>query len=137
MAAIDIAIAQLKNDEGKRLHLYQDEKGNWTIGYGYNLSANPIPENVADLLLLTSTQVAEQDCQEAVSNFDSLSDVRQAVLIGMAFNLGRQGFGEFTTFFDLIEAGDFSAASDDLLKSLAAQESPARYQRYAEALRAG
>jgi lysozyme len=136
MIGINLALSQIKQDEGCKLILYQDPRGYSTIGWGCNLSAG-ISQAEADFLLNNRVQIAVNNAQELVSNFDSLSDNRQAVLIGMAYNLGHATLEDFHQFIAFIEAGQFDQAADDLLTTAAAKELPARYNRYAEEIRKG
>lgn len=137
MAAIDIALAQLKIDEGIRLRPYTDSRGKLSIGMGRNLTDVGISQSECDFLASHDIQVALNTADEAVHNFYTLTTPRQAVLIQMAFNLGRGTFGEFTTFLDLIESGKYNEAADDLLNTAVAKELPARYGRYADIIRNG
>jgi len=55
-----IAIEQLKHDEGIRLFPYQCSADKLTIGYGRNLEDNGISEHEAEQMLLTDTQVGSR-----------------------------------------------------------------------------
>lgn len=137
MAAIDIALAQLKIDEGIKLFPYTDTRGKISIGMGRNLTDVGISQSESDFLASHDIQIALNTADEAISSFYALTTPRQAVLIQMAFNLGRGTFGEFTQFLDYIEAGEYDKAADDLLNTAVAKELPARYGRYANIIRNG
>ncbi len=137
MQAIDLAFTQLKIDEGIRLKPYTDIKGKITIGMGRNLTDVGISQAESDYLASHDLQIALNLADEAVRDFYTLSTPRQAIIIQMAFNLGRKTLGEFTQFLDYIDAREYDKAADDLLNTTAAKELPARYGRYANIIRNG
>ena len=44
---LDRLKAMLRTDEGTRLRRYRCPAGHWTIGYGWNIDANPLPPEIA------------------------------------------------------------------------------------------
>ena len=124
MTVVDL----VKKHEGIRLHPYRDSVGVQTIGYGHNLEANPLPaeyfEPDGSLLLATAEEVLEDDLTDveneltaALSWFEGLDEVRQAVLIDLGFNLGVPKFLRWHVTLGALERGDFAAAADDLASS--------------------
>ena len=102
----------LKKHEGFRQTLYRCTAGHRTIGYGYNLDANPlrlepselahycksgITETEAGVLLQEMIDKTTHDLSVQLGCFTSLSDNRKAALIDMAYNLGVDGFMQFHT----------------------------------------
>src|SRR5574343_395771 len=90
--AIELAVEQLKIDEGCRLTAYQDTVGVWTIGYGHTggvKKGDKITQKDADDFLLADTLQAAVDASSLPVGFDGLNAVRQSVLINMCFNLGK------------------------------------------------
>jgi len=57
----------------------------------------------------------------------SLSDVRRAVLIDMAFQLGAAGLAKFVRLRQALDAGDMGAAAREIASSRAAEQCPGRY----------
>jgi lysozyme len=125
-------ISQLKKHEGFRSKVYQCTAGRNTIGYGYNLDANPlklsnyelslfkkngIDEKVANWLLLRHVNELDIELAKNISWFDALDAVRRCVLINMAFNLGVTGLLQFKTTLAMVKAGDYVLASKAMLKS--------------------
>lgn len=88
---LDIAALQIKKHEGLRLKMYKDTVGVSTIGYGHNLEANGISLAVAEQIfeedLIVAAMIARDFAGDAWVN---LNEVRRAVLINMAFNLGNR-----------------------------------------------
>ena len=125
---------QLKRHEGFRKRVYLDTctPPKPTIGYGYNLEANPLHLSSLEisqahtkginqveaerLLKLMITQCRHQ-LEVTLPFFSKLDTVRQDVLINMAFNLGLAGLLKFKKSLLLIEAGEYSQASVELLNS--------------------
>ena len=135
MTAVDIAVSQLKTDEGYRQHVYNDALGNPTIGFGCCL-ASGISYSAA--LALLTAQTAETET--ALNNyywFTQLDDVRKATVINWCFNVGVPGMLHFVKTLNAIAVGNWAEAHDELLDSLAAKQNPNRYQRLAQQLLTG
>ena len=107
-------IEQLRRDEGVRHRVYADTLGHATIGIGHNL-AEPITDAAIE-------QIFHDDLAGVTAELSffpfwpGLSEVRQAVLQNMAFNLGvhglRNGFGPMLA---ALEDGDYGLAADRML----------------------
>ena len=68
MNTTEIAVQQLKTDEGLRLKPYHCTAGALTIGYGRNLDAVGITEAEADILLKADIDIAARGAQALVGN---------------------------------------------------------------------
>ena len=66
-----------------------------------------------------------------------MEENRQIALIDMCFNLGIQGFLNFTKMIIALEAGDYGRAADEIINSKAAEQNPNRYQSLANIVRTG
>jgi len=146
--------AELTRDEARRTSPYLDccgqswrlctctSKGHLTIGVGWNLDANPLPEWVVDLLLDLSIGKAERGLDAIEPQWRDLNDERQRVLMNMCFNLGAAGLASLTSFWAHIrdyfsnghEASLDKAADRMLAFKWAAQVGP-RAQRLAALMR--
>jgi lysozyme len=128
----NLLLQQLKRHEGFRTRVYQCTGGFDTIGYGYNLNANPlkltnyeivkfrkegIDDRVAEWLLLRMIDQCTGQLIKSLAWFESLDDVRQAVLINMCFNLGLKGLLGFKNTLAMVRAGDYESAAQAMLKS--------------------
>lgn len=120
-------IADLERDEGVRLLAYRDSRGFWTIGVGHNISADPaMLQNLASLRTsgITQTAVGEllaRDIAAVEKRLDAdlpwwrhLDDVRQDVMVNLAFNLGEGKLATWRHTLGDIQAGRFTAAGIDL-----------------------
>lgn len=107
----DIVREQLKRHEGtgvktsNRLLPYVDTVGKTTIGWGRNLSSNGISKDEAELLLTNDIVDAEDDARRLLSDgiFEALSEVRKAVIVNMAFNLGYARLSRFSKMLGAIK----------------------------------
>jgi len=137
MTALDIAIETVKAHEGLRLKPYIDTVGKTTIGYGRNLDDVGISKSEAMLLLKTDLKVAYEAVRLAIYGFDTLSEMRQAVLIDMMFNLGSPRFKQFKKMIQALEDNDYSRASFEMLDSKWAVQVGNRANYLAEKMKQG
>lgn len=138
--AIEIALEQLKIDEGCRLTAYQDTVGVWTIGYGHTggvKKGDKITQKDADDLLLADTLQAAVDASSLPVNFDGLNAVRQAVLINMAFNLGKPRLLAFKRTLLAIAIRDYDNAALYMLQSKWSKQVGNRSIRLAKMMKTG
>jgi len=108
---------QLVRHEGLRLYPYKDTKGKLTIGVGRNIEDNGINEQEAMYMLENDIERSRKELENNLPFFNTLNKARQDVLINMCFNMGITSFLEFEKTFEYIEAGDFEAASIEMLDS--------------------
>jgi lysozyme len=110
-------VDQLIRHEGIRLHPYIDTTGHVTIGVGRNLTDVGISHTEAMLMLEHDIEQATRDCSQFLWFRTDMGEARQAVLIDMCFNLGLDKLREFKRTLNLIIAGAYSAAADEMLQS--------------------
>lgn len=129
-------VQQLKRHEGYRRLVYECSRGVLTVGIGRNLETVGISEKEAEFLL-------ENDIQEAIKRLnqhDLLSghdEVRQAVLINMAFNLGINGLLKFRQSLKHWRNKDYESFSNEILKSRWARQVGSRAAELSEQARTG
>ncbi|CAB4126080.1 COG3772 Phage-related lysozyme (muraminidase) [uncultured Caudovirales phage] len=134
-------VEMLKREEGVRACVYQDTLGLWTIGCGRLVDpskpgAGLRPREI-DMLLANDISDREQALRLSLPWFDTLDEVRQAVLVGMAFQLGTSSLMGFTNTLNFVRAGRWPEAATAMLASKWAQQTPARAQRMADMMRTG
>lgn len=149
----DRLLACLARDEGCNLkrHLVA---GIPHIGMGINL-AEPLPDEVldylgvededdieeltqeqSDWLTLRALEIAIGDAQAIFAAcWDTLSAVRQEVLVNLSFNLGGPRLRRFKNMVAAVLSGDFETAAVEMLDSKAARQTGERYKRLANALK--
>lgn len=125
-------VSQLKRHEGTKrdadgLHIaYRCSAGAWTIGYGHNLDANPVPgiginsrlnDDQAMRLLTADLKKFAAELGTAMLWVRGLNGPRYAVLLNMAFNMGVKGLLSFRNTLRYIEFGDYHKAAANMMLS--------------------
>lgn len=112
--------------EGLRLKPYRDTLGNWTIGVGHLIRRNEIlfgspvvpgftlTQSQCLQLLDTDIQNVEYDLDHYLPWWRKLSDIRQDVMVNLAFNLGVVKLSTWKHTLGDIQSGNFKAAQIDL-----------------------
>lgn len=139
--------AQLAIDEGKRLAAYLDTVGVLTVGIGHNCAASPVAgvlkpgDTITDE---TCSALFAEDIQESINQLDrvlpwwrTLDDVRQNVLVNMAFNMGISTLLQFRNTLKFIEVGSYGMAADGMMQSLWARQVGDRAKRLSKQMRTG
>lgn len=139
----DDLLEQLKRDEGsgpKRLGRflpYVDTVGKTTIGYGWNLTDNGIPQYVADWLLDFALNEASMEMTRRFPWLSDMQGTRYAVLINMAVNMGVPKLAGFRKMFAALKVQDYDTAADEMLNSKWRTQVGARALRLARQMRSG
>lgn len=129
---------QLVLHEGLRLKAYKCSEGYWTIGVGFNVQSRGLqtleeaigrkfaPGTRLQDLVITKEEALrafrsdldrfEIQVRRYLPEFDSLGDVRQRVVMDMAFNLGFRALN-FKNCIAAIKRRDWSAAAREMYKS--------------------
>lgn len=110
-------ISLIKKHEGYRDKLYQCTSGKSTIGYGRNIEDNGISKDEANLMLSNDIRECEKTLKSQFDFFEDLSEVRQAVLVNMMFNLGWPRLSKFKKMITAIYSKDYERASAEMLDS--------------------
>lgn len=144
-------------EEGSRNTKYKDSRGFNTIGIGFNLdkqgakkvwdnlglsisfeeakSGKSITEEDTNKLFNYEIKEAKAQASELLSNYDSLSDNRKAVVASMIYQLGPTGFKKFKNTIKAIENEDWETASKEMLDSQWFKQTPARALRAAQMIK--
>lgn len=107
----------IKKHEGLQLKTYTCPAGKLTIGYGRNVEDRGITIKEADILLENDIFDIKLELEDKLPLFNFLDDVRQNVLIEMAFNLGIKGLLQFKKTLEYISIKDYEKASEEMLNS--------------------
>lgn len=103
--------------EGVRLKPYKCPSGKLTIGIGRNLEDAGITRDEALYMLQNDIGKFDHDLRMTFRWYGKLSEVRQAVILSMAFNLGMGGLYGFKKMLTSLENGDFHQAANHMLNS--------------------
>ena len=110
-------IEELKRDEGVELRPYKCSAGFLTLGVGRNIEERGITMDESDYLLANDITICEEEATRVFKWYDTLSDVRQRVVLNMIFNLGLTKLLNFKKFLAAMEAEDWEEAGKQMLDS--------------------
>jgi len=131
---------QLIRDEGSVSHAYKDSLGYWTIGVGRLIDSRKgggLSPDEIDFLLENDIKTKTREVLLALPWMEKLNDARQAVLIGMAFQMGIGGLLKFKRMLGSIEDGRYVEAAEEMVKSRWAMQTPKRAYRMAQQMETG
>ena len=142
LATLVRLVESLKRHEGAvrrggRHVAYRDPVGKLTIGWGRNLDDVGLSDDEAEMLLLHDVERTAAAVRAALPWAAQLDEVRRAVLIELAFNMGLGGLLTFERMLEALQRGDWDTAAQELLDSRYARQVGARARRLAERLRTG
>jgi len=137
MPNLDAIKKQLTVHEGRKSFPYQDTVGKVTIGVGWNLTDNGLPDSIIDDLLDLSIGKAELDLDETFPWWRDLDEVRQRVLLDMCFNMGINKLAKFKRTLGAIRQQKWNEAAEFMLDSLWATQVGKRAKRLAHMMRTG
>jgi lysozyme len=133
-------IRQLVSEEGEVLHAYEDHLGFVTIGVGRLIDKRKgggISKEESRYLLANDVKKYTDLVSNSIPFYSQLNEARQAVLVGMAFQMGIGGLMKFKNTLKAIEAGRYKEAGNNMLNSLWARQTPARARRMARQMEFG
>ena len=120
-----LALMLIKNAEGFSDVPYKDSLGNWTIGYGFNMSLpeyhglKHIDEVEADSLLKVKVvEILNGKINDLRLYAFSNSRIVSAILVDMCYNLGTAGLESFDSFLQYIRFDMREEAVADLTNTL-------------------
>lgn len=138
-------IAELiMHQEGYRSYPYDDKTGarvvapagHITIGYGLNLDAG-FDLLLAKLALNYQIDKVINQLTYSLPFILNLDEVRQGVLVSMAFNMGLVGLFQFKEMLTAIKANDWPKANEELNNSQLPKQVPRRTEELSEMLLKG
>jgi lysozyme len=136
----DKLVNQLRRDEGEVLHAYEDHLGFLTIGIGRLIDKRKgggISAQEAAYLLNNDIDTRIVELERRIPWFKSLDEARKGVLLNMAFQLGVDGLLAFKNTLKEIQDGNYSKASEMMLLSKWATQTPERAKRLAKQMETG
>lgn len=112
-------------------------KGKISIGIGRNLTDIGLSHDEAMMLLTNDIERTRNDLTRAIPWWTKLDEVRQAVVLSMAFNLGIDRLLTFVNTLTFIRNGQYDKAADNMLLSLWAKQVGPRAKELSMMLRTG
>lgn len=125
----------IKRHEGYRQFPYRCTAGALTIGIGRNLDANGITEEEAEYLCFNDIMKVLMALESHLLYWDEIPVVIQEVLINMAFQMGIQGLLGFRRTLGHIKDKNYVKASEEMLNSRWASQTPNRAKELAKIVR--
>ncbi|WP_461521602.1 glycoside hydrolase family protein [Porticoccus sp.] len=135
-----VLLQEIEEEEGFRASAYQDHLGYWTIGIGTLIDARKgggISKEAAYFMVGEKIASIEAGFDEFIPWWRTLNDVRQRVLISMAYQMGVSGLLKFKNTLRKIKTGDYAGAKAGMLNSLWARQTPTRAHRLANRMETG
>jgi lysozyme len=130
----------IERHEGRVPHAYEDSLGYLTIGVGHLIDrrkGGKLPDSVIDILLEHDIREHREEMLAALPWAHGLDDVRQAVLVDMAFNLGVTGLLGFKNTLESVRLGLYHQAAGQMLQSKWAKQVGSRATRLAMMMETG
>lgn len=139
----------IEYEEGFKSRPYYCSERYPTVGFGFKLGPQnaPLPSFylprgaafvwLGELLVGTHDEMQKYPAIAAAYKACADNEARKAVLISMAYQLGVPGLSKFNRTLALCAAGDWQAASTEMLDSLWARQTPGRALRHSQQLLTG
>jgi lysozyme len=141
----------IEKHEGRRKRVYQCPAGANTIGVGWNMDANELPQDIShflaqngyitdemiDRMLKTSVRQAVADCRVLFPNFDGIDDARRMALTDFVFQLGFRRARQFRKAIAAINTGRWEDAANEMRDSLWFTQTSRRAQEVTDIIETG
>ena len=128
-------IEQLKIHEGYKPTVYKCTAGVDTIGIGFAIKDLHLSEEVCELILTEKLEVLEERFEKKFDCFqESPVEVRN-VMLNMAYQLGFAGFCKFKKTIAYLEEAEWEKASEEMLDSRWAKQTPNRAKELSEIIK--
>lgn len=134
---LDAMRSELIRDEAMKLKPYRDSVGKLSIGVGRNLDDVGISQIEAAQMLDSDIRRTADALDKALPWWRGLDEVRQRVLLNMAFNMGVAGLLGFKHTLADVQAGNYDFAAAGMLASKWAGQVGDRAQRLANMMMKG
>lgn len=131
-------IAQLLEvHEGNRRYPYRCTAGKLTIGIGFNLDDVGLYPEEIDFILQNRIRLTEEAVERSFPWYHELDEVRQAVILDMAYNMGMRTLLQFKRTLKSVKDGEYERASKEMLESKWARQVGARSKRLSKMMETG
>ena len=124
-------IERIGVNEGFRSKPYQCSEGVWTIGHGFTW----ITEKESFNILSGRISQLHLKLLDDLDWYEDMPPEVQGVVIEMCFQLGFSGFCKFKRAIANMQDRNWKGASDEMLDSLWAKQTPNRAKQLAEIVR--
>ena len=135
---------KIKEQEGFKLEAYPDVlkgKDAMTVGYGHKLLPEELGKDFTkeqlEQMYLQDFLKSKQAASENIPGYDMMAPEMQSAFTSQAFQLGKAGQADFEDMIAAINAGDKGKAIEEVYNSTWANQTPARAEYLANAIREG
>ena len=125
-------IEQLKVHEGYKSRVYKCTAGVDTIGVGFAIKDLELSEDVCDLILTEKLEVLEERFEKKFDWFATSPVEVRNVMLNMAYQLGFAGFCKFKKTIAYLQEAEWEKASEEMLDSRWAKQTPNRAKELSE-----
>lgn len=132
--------SQLMEFEGRVPYAYPDSMGFLTIGVGRLVDKRKgghLSDAEIDFLLDNDIAAKSAEVLTALTWVAAMNEPRQAVVIGMSFQLGLKGLLGFTGTLEAMRDERYADAAERMRQSLWARQTPERARRLAHQMEVG
>ena len=128
-------IDEIKVHEGFREKVYKCSEGFDTIGYGFAIKDLVLDEDIADLILQRKLEDLQESIKKKFDWFKESPNEVQDVVSNMCYQIGLSGFSKFKKTIYYLETEQYEEASDEMLDSLWARQTPNRAKELSKIIR--
>ena len=128
-------IEQLKIHEGYKSKVYKCTAGVDTIGVGFAIKDLELSEEVCDQILTEKLEVLEERFEKKFDWFKTSPVEVRNVMLNMAYQLGFSGFCKFKKTISYLAETEWEKASEEMLDSRWAKQTPNRAKELSEIIK--
>ena len=119
-------IESIKQHEGYVGVVYKDSLGIDTIGYGFAIKDLELDRDICDIILERKLQALKDRVNLKFDWYSDMPKEIQDVVMEMCYQLGVGGFSKFKKTISYLQNKQFHDASEEMLDSLWAKQTPNR-----------
>ena len=128
-------IEQLKIHEGYKPTVYKCTAGVDTIGIGFAIKDLNLSEEVCEMILTEKLEALEERFEKKFDWFHTSPVEVRNVMLNMAYQLGFAGFCKFKKTIAYLEEAEWEKASEEMLDSRWAKQTPNRAKELSEIIK--
>ena len=122
-------IDNIKASEGFRSKVYKCTEGYDTIGYGFAIKDLVLDEDMCERILERKISEIKLRIDQKLPFISELPEIVQDVIVEMCYQMGVSGFSKFRKTIDHFMRKDFKSASEEMLDSRWAKQTPNRAKK--------
>jgi len=126
---------EIKKEEGFRMEVYKDTLGFDTGGYGHKMiEGEDVPTDMAgwNKLFERDFAVAVSGSEELLMLCPNIHETARNIVVEMCYQMGGYGVSKFKGMLKALQDEDYKLASEEMLDSKWATQTPKRAMRMSE-----